>query len=258
MLAEYILLYISVFLYGIIIGSFSNVLICRLPLQENIVTHRSHCMKCGSQIQWYDLVPLVSYIILKGRCRHCGAKISAQYPLVEAANGFGYVFIFANLGISPASILTCLLFTILLAITVIDLRTYEIPFGLNVTIGVLGIINIIPDYPDLLLEHIIGFFAVSVFMLICLYAGRLIVGADCFGGGDIKLMAAAGLFLGWKNIILAFFIGCILGSIIHLIRMKISKEGHKLAFGPYLAAGIMIAAIWGDKLVQWYIGLLGI
>ena len=255
MLAEFIL-YVIIFLYGIVIGSFSNVLICRLPLKENIATHRSHCMTCGSQIQWYDLIPLVSYIILRGRCRHCGAGISAQYPLVEAANGFGYVFIFANLGLTWTSILTCLLFTILLAIAVIDWRTYEIPFGLNVTIGVLGLIKTIIDYPMGLWEHIIGFFAVSIFMLICLYAGRLIIGADCFGGGDIKLMAAAGLFLGWKCIILAFLAGCILGAVIHSVRMRMSRDNHMLAFGPYLAAGIMIAALWGNTFIQWYINLI--
>ncbi len=255
MLAE-VILYVIIFLYGIVIGSFSNVLICRLPLKENIATHRSHCMTCGNKIQWYDLVPLVSYIILKGRCRHCGAKISAQYPLVEAINGFGYVFIFFNLGFSFVSILNCLLFTILLVITVIDWRTYEIPFGLNVTIGVLGLIKTLLDYPDLLLDHIIGFFAVSAFMLICLYIGRLIVGADCFGGGDIKLMAAAGLFLGWKENILAFLLGCILGAVIHSIRMKVSKEDHVLAFGPYLAAGIMIASLWGSRMIEWYMGLI--
>ncbi|MGN0407063.1 MAG: prepilin peptidase [Bacteroides sp.] len=148
------------------------------------------------------------------------------------------------------------MFTILLVITVIDWRTYEIPFGLNVTIGVLGLIKTLLDYPDLLLDHIIGFFAVSAFMLICLYIGRLIVGADCFGGGDIKLMTAAGLFLGWKENILAFLLGCILGAVIHSIRMKVSKEDHVLAFGPYLAAGIMIASLWGSRMIEWYMELI--
>lgn len=255
MLAE-LILYVIVFLYGTVIGSFSNVLICRLPLKENIATHRSHCMTCGNKIQWYDLVPLASYIILKGRCRHCGAGISIQYPLVEAANGFGYVLIFINQGFTFVSILTCLLFTILLVIAVIDWRTYEIPFGLNVAIGALGVIITLLDYPDLLLEHIIGFFAVSAFMLICLYAGRLIIGADCFGGGDIKMMAAAGLLLGWKKIILAFLLGCVLGAVLHTIRMKVRGGDSVLAFGPYLAAGIMIAALWGDSMINWYTGLL--
>lgn len=255
MLAEMILLYVIVFVYGILIGSFSNVLILRLPIKENIATHRSHCMKCGKQIKWYDLVPLVSYIFLKGKCRYCGTKISAQYPLVEAANGFGYVLVFMVNGINFSSILYCLLFTLLLVLAVIDWRTYEIPFGINVAIGVLGVLQVILDYPDLLLEHIIGFCAVSGFMIICLYIGRALVGIDCFGGGDIKLMASAGLLIGWKLIVLAFVLGCIFGAVIHLIRMRISKQGSVLAFGPYLALGIMVSALWGNVLLSWYIGL---
>lgn len=254
MLAEFIL-YALVFLYGICLGSFSNVLICRLPLKENIATHRSHCMTCGNQIKWYDLIPLFSYLILRGKCRSCGTKISMQYPLVEAANGFGYVLVFLVHGWTLPSVLSCLLFTFLLAIAVIDWRTYEIPFGLNVCVFVLGILQTIIDSPDLLLEHIIGFCVVSGFMLVCLWIGRATIKADCFGGGDIKLMAAAGLFLGWKNIILAFFLGCIFGAVFHVIRMRFSKEGNVLAFGPYLALGIMIASLWGNELISWYLNL---
>lgn len=248
-----IILFIIVFLYGIVLGSFLNVLIYRLPLKENIATNRSHCMQCGKQIRWYDLVPLVSYIILRGKCRHCGNKISAQYPLIEAMNGFGYVLIFAVNGFTLLSILDCLLFSILFVIAVIDWRTFEIPFSLNIAIGVLAIFRIILNI-NLLLDSLIGFCVISGFLLILYYITK----GTGIGGGDIKLMAVAGLYLGWKNIILAFVIGCILGAVIHLILMKVSKKDHMLAFGPYLSVGILITILYGQKIIDWYLKYLNI
>jgi leader peptidase (prepilin peptidase)/N-methyltransferase len=258
-----IILYIIIFLYGTVFGSFLNVLIYRLPLKENIATEHSHCMTCGKKIQWYDLVPLVSYIILGGKCRHCKAKISIQYPIIEATNGLAYVCIFLIKGFSLVTVLMCFAFSVFLVISVIDCRTMEIPFALNVSIGVLAVLRLILEYIEyrdlrVLLEYIIGFFVVSGFMYICLMIGRTLKGIDAFGGGDIKLMAFAGLFIGWKSVILAFFIGCILAAVIHTIRMKVSKEGHVLAFGPYLCAGLTIAMLYGSEIINWYVSLFSI
>lgn len=118
-----ILLYIVIFLYGIVIGSFLNVLIYRIPKKENIVTTRSHCMNCGYQLRWYDLVPLFSYLALGGRCRKCKAHISVQYPVIEALNGVLYLLVFWKYGMSVDSLVYCLLFSALLALSVIDFRT---------------------------------------------------------------------------------------------------------------------------------------
>lgn len=249
-----LILYVIIFLYGIVIGSFLNVLIYRLPLKENITTENSHCMSCGHRLQWYDLVPLVSYMILGGKCRYCKTKISPQYPIIEAANGVMYVIIFAVNGLNIISGLMCLVFSMLLVISVIDERTQEIPFALNIVIGVLGIIRILFDREHLL-YYLIGFFCISGFMLLLLIIGRAVKGVDAFGGGDIKLMAAAGLFLGYKNVILAFFLGCILGAVIHVIRMKVSGKQRVLAFGPYLCAGLTIAMLFGTNIINWYISL---
>lgn len=249
-------LYIIIFLYGIIIGSFLNVLIYRLPLKQNIATENSHCMTCGKRIKWYDLVPIFSYIILGGKCRHCKSKISIQYPIIEATNGIGYLCIFIINGFELVSVLMCLAFSIFIVISVIDWRTYEIPFALNVAIGVLAIMRIILDYKNLL-DYLIGFCVVSGFMLICLYIGRAVKGIDAFGGGDIKLMAFAGLFIGWKPIILAFVIGCILGAVIHSIRMRVQGAESVLAFGPYLCAGLTIAMLFGSNIINWYLSLMG-
>ena len=123
-------------------------------------------------------------------------------------------------------------------------------------IGVLGVIRIILDHKNLL-DYLIGFCVISGFMLVCLFIGRAIKGIDAFGGGDIKLMAFAGLFLGWKYIILAFLIGCILGAVIHSIRMKVTNAEHVLAFGPYLCAGLTIAMLFGENIINGYLSLMG-
>ena len=248
-----LILYLPIFLYGIVIGSFLNVCIYRIPLGESISKERSHCMTCGYQLRWYDLVPLFSWLALRGKCRKCKTPISAQYPIIEAVNGVLYILIFAVNGMNMVSILYCLMASALLALSVIDFRTYEIPFGFNVFIAVLGLIRIGLTL-DNWHEFVIGFFAVSVLLETILLAS----GGRAIGGGDVKLMAAAGLLLGWKLIILAFFIGCILGSVIHIIRMKVSQAEHVLAMGPYLSAGVLIAALWGNQFINWYFGFLAV
>ncbi len=248
-----ILLYIIIFLYGIVIGSFLNVCIFRIPKQENIVKIRSHCMNCGYQLKWYDLVPVFSYLCLGGKCRSCKQKISVQYPLIELLNGVLYCTVFAVYGISVEALLYALLASALITLSVIDIRTYEIPIGINIFILTLGLIRIVTDYADWL-DYAVGFFLVSGF----LYIVYLVTKGRGIGGGDIKLMAVSGLLLGWKQILLAFVLGCIIGSVIHMIRMKMSGQGHMLAFGPYLSVGIMIAALAGDQMIAWYLSWLGV
>ena len=242
-----ILLYIMIFLFGIVIGSFLNVCIYRIPKKEDIVKINSHCMTCNYKLKWYDLVPIFSYIFLGGRCRKCKTKLSIQYPLIEGLNGILYVLVMAVNGVTIESLLYCLMFSALVTLSVIDFRTYEIPFGINLFILTLGLIRVALDYRNFL-NYLIGFLCVSgfLYLLFLLTRGRGI------GGGDIKLMAVSGLMLGWKCNILALALGCIIGSIIHIIRMKVSKEDHVLALGPYLSLGIMIAALWGERLLAWY------
>lgn len=241
---------IIIFLYGIIIGSFLNVCIYRIPKKENIVTTRSHCMSCGYQLRWYDLIPLFSWLALGGRCRKCKAKISVQYPAIEALNGVLYLIVFLCYGVSIETLLYCLMASALLALSVIDFRTFEIPLGFNVFIAVLGLVRVLTDLTNWK-EYAVGFFAVSVvlYIIYVLTKGRGI------GGGDIKLMAASGLLLGWKCNILAFLLGCIIGSVIHLLRMRFTKAERVLALGPYLSIGIYISALWGTRLIDWYLSL---
>lgn len=247
-----ILLYIIVFLYGIVIGSFLNVLIYRVPKKENIAMTRSHCMSCGYQLRWYDLIPLFSFMALGGKCRKCKANISVQYPLIEGLNGVLYLAVVFKYGWSVESVLYCLLFSALLALSVIDFRTYEIPIGFNLFILALGLIRLVTDLSNWL-EYAIGLIAVSL----VLYVIYRVSGGAAIGGGDVRLMAATGLLLGWRLNILGFVFGCILGSVIHVLRMRLTKADHVLAMGPYLALGTAIAVMGGNEFLSWYLGVMG-
>ncbi len=244
-----VMLYIVIFLFGIIIGSFLNVCIYRIPEKESLIPG-SHCLSCGHRLQWYDLFPVFSYLLLKGRCRYCGAKISIQYPIVELLNGILYIAVFMANGISLQSFLYCLMTSALLVIAVIDERTLEIPLGLNAFLLVLGILMCILER-EKIVSHLIGLVCVSA----ALYLLWLLTGGRAIGGGDVKLMGAAGLLLGWQRILLAFFLGCIIGAVCHVLRMKLAKAEHVLAMGPYLALAVWLCALWGDDMIRWYLGI---
>ena len=245
--------YIIIFIFGITIGSFLNVCIYRIPLHESIITAPSHCMTCGRRLKWYDLVPVFSWLFLGGKCRSCKTRISPQYPIIETLNGVLYVLICVVCGLNYRSLVICFMTSALVVLSVIDWRTYEIPFGINVFLFILGIAATALD-PAHILSHLVGMVCVSGFLAVLYVAssGRAI------GGGDIKLMFACGLILGWQKIILAFLLGCIIGSVIHLIRIKVKGAGHVLAMGPYLSVGIFLAALWGEQWIGWYLGCLGI
>ena len=236
------------FIYGLLIGSFLNVCIYRIPEKQSVVVVRSHCMSCGKQIKWYDLVPLVSFLILRGKCRYCKAKLSWQYPAVEALNGILYGIIVLVNGFNITSILYCLATSALLALSIIDWRTYEIPPSFNIFIGILGIIRLILDLPHWY-NYVIGFVSVSGFLLLIF----LVTKGRGIGFGDVKLMAAAGLLLGWKLIILSLGLGCVLGSIIHITLMYVKDKDRVLAFGPYLSLGIFISMLYGEQIIEWYL-----
>ena len=251
--AENIIFGIVIFLYGIVIGSFLNVCIYRIPKRESLAKERSHCMSCGYQLRWYDLIPVFSYLFLRGRCRQCKEHISIQYPLVETLNGVLYVLIFVLNGWSIDSVIYCIFTSALIVLSVIDFRTYEIPFGINLFILALGLIHLGFHLGDWV-TYVVGLFAVSVFLGIVYYAS----GGRAIGGGDVKLMGAAGLLVGWKLALFALVAGCILGSVIHLIRMKLSGEGKVLAMGPYLSMGLFLAILVGEPFWNWYLAAFGL
>ena len=249
--------YPLVFLLGIVIGSFLNVCILRIPKEESIVTVGSHCMSCGHDLKWYDLFPLFSWIFLGGKCRYCKAKISAQYPIVEAVNGILYVVVFLINGVSVESGLWCIVTSCLIVITVIDYRTMMIPVGSYIIILLMGSVHLV-IYREDWLDYVLGAVVAGAFLLIIALLFRLITGKGGLGLGDIELMACAGMCLGLSRVFFAIIIGCVAGAIIEGIKIAVTKKRGKFAFGPYLSVAIFICLLFGGQMYEWYIGLLGV
>lgn len=240
-------------LLGLCVGSFCNMLIFRLPKGEEFVKTPSHCMACGHRLRWFELVPVVSWLAQGGKCRSCGVKLSAQYPIVEALNGGAWLLAaWLFRGEPVRAVLYSALFSLLTVVVVIDWRTFEIPNGLNLAIFLLGVVQLVADRRNWVL-YLIGMCSVSLLFLLLWF----ITHGNGLGMGDVKLMAAAGLLLGWPRILLAMILGSVSGAIIHTIRMR-RGAGRKLAFGPYLSAGIWVAALFGERLIGAYLGLFGL
>ena len=232
---SYIIIYVFVFIFGACIGSFLNVCIYRLPKNESLIKRNSHCMTCGEPIKRRDLIPIVSWCILRGKCRSCGAKISARYTIVETLNALLYLWVFYHFNgiFNPLrAALVCLLFSALIVVFFMDWDTQLINTYVVIFIGLLGVAEYIfcKDQTGLTLKsHLIGFFIVSVpLLIIC-----LITHEKAMGMGDVYLMAAAGLFLGMQGALVALLIGLITGSIGGLIqkhrKIKRSVEERRTA-----------------------------
>jgi leader peptidase (prepilin peptidase) / N-methyltransferase len=282
-------IYLIIFIFGIAIGSFLNVCIYRIPLNQSIVKPRSHCPKCNHLIAGYDNIPLLSYLILRGKCRYCKEPFSIRYFIVELLTGLLFVLVaWQYQGITFASITYLTVVGSLIALSFIDLDHYILPDVITYPLMILGlVISIILAYvpnTGFLINHLMsGPFSVNFGRLYPLYnAGfgllvgggiLLVIGSiakwilkkEAMGGGDVKLLAAIGTFLGYKlillTLILASFVGSIIGAIVLIQAKKKDKEatsfGHYIPFGPYLAIGAVIALIWGNELINWYFMHLG-
>ena len=248
-----LLIFVLLFLLGACVGSFCNVLIYRIPRGEEFVKTPSHCMTCGHALTWYELIPVFSWLAQGGKCRSCGVKLSAQYPVVETLNGSMWLLtgiMFRGDWLTVG--LYCGLFSLLLVLSVIDWRTFTIPNGINLAILILGIIRLATDFANWP-TYLIGLVSVSLVFLLL----HILTGGNGLGMGDVKLVGAAGLLLGWQNMILAVLVGSLSGALIHSVRMKHGAD-RKLAFGPYLAAGIWLSALVGEPLIAAYLGLFGL
>jgi leader peptidase (prepilin peptidase)/N-methyltransferase len=249
-------IYIWVAGFGLIIGSFLNVLIFRIPRKIGFVSGRSHCPSCKHQIKFYDNIPVVSYLILRGKCRHCRRPISIRYPLVEILNGAGYLFFFLIYGFSFSFAGYAILTSILIAIFFIDLDFQIIPDLLTIPgIGVGFILSFLPGGIGII-RGVIGLLVGGGLLYLAAMLGDWIFKKESMGGGDIKMAAMLGIYLGWQKIIFVFIGASFVGLIISLVVMFFSKkvrETRVIPFGPYLAIAAMIAAIWGDKLIDIYI-----
>lgn len=241
---------IILFIFGAIFGSFFNVVIYRLPKKESIVHGSSHCPKCMVSITPYDLIPILSYLFLNGKCRQCKEPISWRYPLIEFITALSFVLVYLQYGYSYFTIIGILLASILIIVTMIDIDTMEIYDRFQIMILTLAF-GMLLISPLPLLDHLIGFFVISVpFYLIAYLTGGI-------GGGDIKLIAVAGLLLGYKATLIAFFIASILGGsvAVYLLLTKQKERKSLIAFGPYLCVGIYLTYLYGTDLWNWYLNL---
>lgn len=256
-----ILFYTVVFLFGISIGSFLNVVILRLPRNESLIKRSSHCMTCGTKIRARDLIPVFSWLALKGKCHSCGEKISPRYPIVESLNGLMFVLTFWVLDANAESIITCVLMSLLIVVGFMDWDTMEIDERILGLIAILVIPSHIFTEQSTIKNRIIGALIISVPFFIIGEISRSFIkkkfGEDfrAIELGDTLLMIAAGAYLGTKAIIVSALFGIVIAAIAGLINKMVSGES-KFAFGPYLSIGIAIGALWGNNIAQWYIGLL--
>lgn len=241
------------FVLGAVIGSFLNVVIYRVPREISFAKGRSFCPDCGSQIKGCHNIPIFSYLWLRGKCADCGGKISPRYPLIELFTGIMAVLVLWIFGITFQWLVVFSAGAILICITMIDFDTMTIPNGLVIAMMVPALLAFF-FFPQVgILSRFIGMCIISLPML----ALTLFI-PDAFGGGDIKLMAVAGFMLGWQNTLLATFIGLLIGGAVAVYLLAQKTKDKHMAFGPYLCLGIMTALLFGDIIINWYLGLFGL
>lgn len=241
---------IVTFLFGCIIGSFLNVCIYRIPHHESIVVGSSHCPTCSAPIKPCDLVPILSFLVLKGKCRNCKSKISFRYPIIEFLTGLLFLGVFLIYGYTFTTLIGFVFSAVLIVIAMIDLDTMEIPDIFHFIILGLAIITIL-IFKGNLLDHLIGGLIISLpFFLIAYLTQGL-------GGGDIKLVAVSGLLLGIQPVVVGSLIGIILGGIFASFLLITKKKGAKamMPFGPFLCIGLYISFLFGPSIFQWYFSL---
>ena len=246
-------------LFGMVVGSFLNVCICRMPHDQSVVSPPSHCPRCSYRIRWYDNIPIVSYLLLRGKCRGCGTHISLQYPLVELLNGMLALLLFLRFGPTLAFAALFVFCSALVVITFIDIEHQIIPDEISLPGIVIGFVLSFFLKGHSWLNSLLGILLGGGSLLLVAYAYQWLTGKEGMGGGDIKLLAMMGAFLGWKAIPFIIFASSLVGSVFGISMMLFQKKDSKLAipFGPYLAFGAVLYIFYGKPLIQWYLNLGG-
>jgi leader peptidase (prepilin peptidase)/N-methyltransferase len=256
--------YIITFIFGSVVGSFLNVCIYRIPRNISIIIPSSRCPSCDNPIKPWDNIPILSYIFLGGRCRVCKARISFRYPLVESLNAVFYLLILWRFGFGWHTLIYFVFCSSLIVISFIDLDFQIIPDVITlpgIPIGIIfgGFLLLNPFMRNLSLgikSSLIGtFIGFGLFYLIAV-VGLHVFKKEAMGGGDIKLMAMVGGFLGWKGVILTTFLGSLSGAIVGVlvILFKGKERGSRIPFGPFLALGSVITLFYGQEIFYWYLG----
>lgn len=246
------LTYLVVFIFGAVVGSFLNVCIYRIPRNESLILPPSRCPDCNERIVIYDNIPVLSYIFLKGRCRNCDSKIPLTYPFVEILNGILYLSLFLYFGWGAQFLAYSVFLSSLIIVTFIDLAHQIVPDRITIPGIVLGILIASTLLPVGLMNSLSG--AILGGGLFYLTA---ILSRGGMGGGDIKLIAMIGAFLGWKEVLLTIFLSALSGSLIGISLMVFRGKGrkHKIPFGPFLALGATLSLFWGKDIIKWYLNL---
>jgi leader peptidase (prepilin peptidase)/N-methyltransferase len=245
---------IIILVLGLLIGSFLNVCIYRIPKKESIAFPPSHCTSCNTQLKPWDLIPVFSYLVYRGKCRYCKEKISIQYPIIELTNGLIYLFLYQRFGLTIETGMYAILASILIVIAVIDFFTQEIPDELNILGLIAGIIFLILNFSlgNLINSGLGLLLGGGLFLLIAVVSG------GAMGGGDIKLMGVLGFWFGWKLTLILSFMSFIIGAIASmlLIAVKIKKMKDYIPFGPFIAIAALIIIFFGSDLLSWYLSFI--
>lgn len=238
--------------FGLVIGSFLNVVIARLPERRSLWAPGSACPGCGNAIAWHDNVPLVSFFALRGRCRACAAPISWRYPLVEALTAALFALAWIVRGDSLVDfVIAAGLLATLVAVAAIDLRYQIIPDAITLPGILAGFVASLASQRVSWIES-----AGGIMLGAGLFVAVIVLSRGGMGGGDLKLGAMLGAFLGWKALVVALFAAVVLGGLFAVALLLLGKVARKdaIPFGPFLAVGGALALLWGDALVAWYLG----
>lgn len=243
---------IFIAIIGLCIGSFLNVCIYRIPREESISFPPSHCTNCEHRLQWYELIPVFSYIFLKGKCKNCKEKISIQYPLIELTNAVLYVLVFLKYQYSLDTIKFMVLVSFLIVIGVIDLKTKFVYNSTMILMGIVAVIFLITDYAKLKsfpMDNILG----GILGLVII--GLIVFITRGMGEGDIEIAAISGLFLGLKGEVFMLFFAVILGGIVGAIILIVKRKSGKteMPFGPFLAIAAITAIFYGNFIINQYL-----
>jgi leader peptidase (prepilin peptidase)/N-methyltransferase len=250
------MLFVAIFVLGALVGSFLNVCIHRLPTGESVVFPASHCPQCQSAIQPYDNIPILSYLLLRGRCRKCGAPIPIRYPLVESLAGLGAVASVYALGLTAHALLAFAFLCGLIVTTFIDYDYQIIPDAISLPgIGVGFVAAIVLGSPTWIASLAGILLGGGVLWGVAEVYHRL-TGREGMGGGDIKLLAMIGAFLGWQAVPVTLMIASLAGTAVGVALIVVQRGDRRTAipFGPFLAVGAICALFWGDALIAWYLG----
>jgi len=246
------------FVLGTIVGSFLNVCIHRIPQGKSIVAPSSHCPRCKTPIRFYDNIPLVSFIILKGRCRKCEAPISLRYPLVEFLMGFFSLILLLRFGISTLYLIYLAFFASLTLVSFIDLPLRIIPDVISLPGIVIGLVISFLHPQMSVKDSLIGVLLGGGSLYVVASAYHLITKREGMGGGDVKLLAMIGAFIGWKGVLFTILCSSFIGTVVGVTLMLVFSADSKYAvpFGPFLSLGAVIYVLGGEALITWYLGFL--